>query len=114
QMVYLYNAVNIGAVASVLLFFSDILGVKLSSFKVRTFLFILTLVSFGLAVDSLYWNQVTTITNFMKFWNLMMVAVMISFIANMYKQDKILFSVICISISLYVWSALFSNNVGLN
>lgn len=114
QMVYLYNTVNIGAAISLFLFFSDLLNFRISSTKVKIISTLLIVVSFGLAIDSLYWNKVITIVNFMKFWNIVMVALMISFIPKMFRQDKLLFGVICISISLYVWSALFSSNVGLN
>ena len=114
QMVYLYNFVNIGAVIAVFMFFSDLLNIERYKSKLKMLTVLLVIISTIVSIDALYSNIFVDIALFMKFWNLVMVVVMAYFLPRMFKQEKMLFCVILISISLYLWSALISSNVGLN
>lgn len=114
EMVYLYNAVNIGAAIAVFLFFRDLINISFKSRSIWIISTVLALVSFTLAIDALHLNKVVDISLFMKFWNLIFVAIQVYFLPRIFKFDKVLFSALCLTISLSLWSALFSSNIGLN
>lgn len=114
QTVYLYNFVNIGAVCAVFMFFSDLLNIKRHKPIYKILTAFLILLSTVVCIDALYWNNFVDIASFMKFWNLVMVVTIVYFLPKMFMQDRILSFVILIVLALYLWSALFANNVGLN
>lgn len=114
QMVYLYNFANVGASVSVFLFFSDLVSYKLPGRTVFVSALILLLISSFLAVDSLYWNYFVDLSSFMKFWNILVVSILIYYSSRIVYFDKVLFVGVITIIFLYLWGALFSNNIGLN
>lgn len=114
QMVYFYNAVNIGAAISVFFFFAELLNRNYSIRVVRSLSFVLIVISSILATDALYWNYLVDISNYMRFWNLMTVSILIFYVPQIFKFDRILFFGLLMSTSLYLWGTLPSSNIGLN
>lgn len=114
QMVYLYNLVNIGGCTALFLFFGELIS---SEFRRRSVFFgtvIVSAISFALALDALYWNQIVDISKFMKFWNLLTVSILLYFLSTTFKKDKVLFFGLFITLSLYTYGAIFADNIGLN
>lgn len=114
QMVYVYNFANLIGLISLTLFFAEFIKKDFSKIKVQLGTLLLALLSTAVAMDALYWNAFFNLTAFMKLWNLAMVGIMIYFLPKFLKMDRIFSIVILICISLYLWSALISSNVGLN
>lgn len=114
QMVFLYNFVNLAGAVAVFLFFSELLNLKFSKLSIQTGTLILAGISVLITSDALYWSHFFNLDTFMKFWNLVTVLVMVCFLPKSIKFDRILFFSLCTTISLYLWGALFSSNIGLN
>ncbi len=114
QMVFLYNFVNLAGAVAVFLFFAELLNLNFSKLSLQTGTFILAAISVLITSDALYWSHFFNLDSFMKFWNLVTVLVMMCFLPKSIKFDRILFFSLCSTISLYLWGALFSSNIGLN
>lgn len=112
--VYLYNYVNVGATIFVFLFFAELFKINVSSKRALVLTFILSLLSSIVTADALHKNQIFDISGWMKFWNAITVMVMIFYVPKSFKADKILFSVLLVVISLYLWGVAPSSNIGLN
>ena len=114
QMVYLYNLANIGAIIFLFLFMSDVIQLKYSKKLIGVIVGSLFVTSFLVAFDVLYTSYVFTIDDFLKFWNAIMIVVLLNFIPRVFKEDKILFFALSIAAILTGYSAFFSSNVGHN
>jgi signal transduction histidine kinase/CheY-like chemotaxis protein len=114
QQVYLYNLVNIGIVLFLYLFMSDVVSKVVSKKKVIVAISILTVVCYGIAFDVLKKNYFFNIDQFLKFWNLMTMLVLIYFIPVTFKIDKILASLLTVALLLTGWSTFVAENVGHN
>ncbi len=114
QMVYLYNFANVGASVSVFLFFADLVSYKIRGRLVLVFALILIFISSFLAFDSLYWNYIVDLSEFMRFWNVLVVSILIYYVPKIINFDKVLLVGMIAIIILYLWGAFFSNNIGLN
>ncbi len=114
QMVYLYNLANIGATIFLFLFMSDVIQLKYSKKLIGVIVGSLFVTSFLVAFDVLYTSYVFTIDDFLKFWNAIMIVVLLNFIPRVFKADKILFFALSIAAILTGYSAFFSSNVGHN
>lgn len=114
QMVFLYNFVNLAGAVAVFLFFAELLNLKFSKLSIQIGALVLGVISVLITSDALYWSNIFNIDTFMKFWNLVTVLVMVFFLPKSIKFDRILFFSLCTTISLYLWGALFSSNIGLN
>lgn len=114
QQVYLFNIVDIGIIVFLFLFLSDVLEKKYSKRHVAYIVAALALPSFIIAIDVLHTGHFFNIDHFLKFWNYALILVLFYFAPKVFKEDKVLFSIILISLFLTVWSAVFSDNVGFN
>lgn len=114
QMVYLYNAVNIGGAVALFLFFGDLIDLSSSKKVIVLSTLFLSFITFIFAVDSLHFNYVVDLSKFMKVWNLIFVLIQLYYLPKIIKSDKVLFLGLLVTISLSLWSALFSINIGLN
>lgn len=114
QMVYLYNLVNLGGAISVFLFFGQLTNTEYKKSNLVKFGLVISAISFALTIDALNWNYLVDLTKYMKIWNLLTVAVLCFYFPKILKIDKVLSSGLLIAILLYIWGALFSDNIGLN
>jgi signal transduction histidine kinase/DNA-binding response OmpR family regulator len=114
QQVYLYNVANIGVIVFLFLFMSDVIQLRYSKKLIAVIVGSLFVASFLVAFDVLYTSYAFTIDDFLKFWNAMMIVVLLNFIPRVFKTDKISFFVLSIAALLTGYSAFFSSNVGHN
>ena len=114
QQVYLYNIANIGVIVFLFLFMSDVIQLRYSRKLIAVIVGSLFVASFLVAFDVLYTSYAFTIDDFLKFWNAMMIVVLLDFIPRVFKTDKISFFVLSIAALLTGYSAFFSSNVGHN
>ncbi|MES2527008.1 MAG: ATP-binding protein [Bdellovibrionota bacterium] len=114
QVLYLFTVVNIGAVIFLFLFLSDVRGWSWTRKQILLGSLILSTFGFLMASDVLFANIVFNVTHVLRFWNMALASVLIVFIPQFYRRDKILSSVMLISLSLTLWSTFFSANVGFN
>ena len=114
QQVYLFNIVDIGIILFLFLFLSDVLEKKYSKRHIAFIIGALALPSFIIAIEVLHTGHLFNIDHFLKFWNYVLIFVLFYFAPKVFKVDKVLFSIIIISLFLTVWSAVFSDNVGFN
>lgn len=114
QTVYFYNAVNVVGTFFLYLFFCDLLNTKFNIKNLYIFFCSLTIISFILSADALYWNRIFGITTLIKFWNLITASVLSLFLLKVYGLSRMIFFLLALIISLYVTAVFFSSNIGLN
>lgn len=114
SQIFLYDFSNVGATVFVMMFFAELLGLKITKKWIYINTMLLLGVSLFVTFDAIGKNWIFDINGWMKFWNVVTIVVMVYFVPRIYKSDKILLTAVLITIALYVWSVVPSHNVGLN
>lgn len=112
--VYTYNFLNIAANLCLLLFLADVMGKKLNKKIIYSLFGLLTVVSYAMSVDILHTGYLVNFNSYLQFWNIISALVMVIFLPQMMKREKVLFSVLVTVLVLTMWGTFFSTNVGLN
>lgn len=114
QQVYLFDVVELGILTFLSLFLADVLGAKITKRQLIVFLFALAAPSLVISVDLLntgYWFNVDHI---LRFWSYALIVVLGFFVIRVNKSERVLFSILLASLSITVWSAVFSAHPSLN
>lgn len=114
HQVGIYNLTNVGITISLFLFLAEVLEVKYPKSRIIIFSLGLVLISSAFTLDLLKLNYFFNFDLYLKFWNAVFVSVLIFFLPRMLKREKVLASIVCVSLGLTLWSSLFAINVGFN
>ncbi|MBA2403926.1 MAG: GHKL domain-containing protein [Bdellovibrionales bacterium] len=112
--VSLYNLVNIGISVYLFLFLADVIHKSIKKKHVITATMILSGFSFFMVYDILNSSSFFHFDQYLKFWNIILIAILLGFIPKMIKGDPIPAGIMIIAAVLTGWSAFFSENVGHN
>jgi signal transduction histidine kinase/DNA-binding response OmpR family regulator len=112
--VSLYNMVNIGISLYLFLFLADVVNKKIKKNHIIIATMILTAFSFFMVYDILNSSSFFHFDQYLKFWNIILIAILIGFIPKMMKVDPIPAGIMIFAAGLTGWSAFFSENVGHN
>jgi signal transduction histidine kinase len=112
--VYIYNFLNIGANIFLFLFLGEVVGKGFPKKRVYGATLALGVLSYVMAADILHTAYVFNFNTYLQFWNFVAAGVILYYLPKVIKQDKVLFLVMSVSLTLTMWSTFFSSNVGLN
>jgi signal transduction histidine kinase len=112
--VYAYNFLNIAANLCLLLFLGDVLGKVINKKLLYSLVGLLTVVSYAMSVDILHTGYLINFNTYLQFWNIISALVMVIYLPQMMKREKVLASVLISVLVLTMWGTFFSTNVGLN
>lgn len=112
--VYLYNILNIGVNLFLFLFLADVINRKFDKRYVYGLTAVLAVVTFGMSYDILNTGKLFTFGSYLMTWNLISALVILFYIPQVLKKDKILFVVMSATLSMTIWGTFFAVNVGIN
>lgn len=112
--VYIYNLLNIGANFFLFMFLADVVGRNPDRKRLYVITAIISVISYAIAVDILHASYLFSFNNFLQFWNYISAAVILYYLPQVIKRDKVLFLVMVIVLTLNLWNTISGSNAGLN
>lgn len=112
--VYVYNLLNVGANLFLFLFLADVVSKKHKRSYVYGITSIIAIITFAMSYDILNTGKFFNFDSYLKSWNIISALVVLFYIPQVLKKDKVLFFVMSTTLVMTIWGTFFAVNVGLN